>query len=133
MENCIFCKIISGKIPANKVWEDKNHLAFLNIRPIKKGHTLIIPKKHTNYVFDLRDSELSDLVLVAKKVAGVIKLVQKPKSGKVSMLTMGIGVPHVHIHLIPLDSEDDINAKNAYDASPQELSDIAQKYQKALS
>lgn len=112
MENCIFCKIVKGELPMYKVWEDENYLAFLNITPTHDGHTLLIPKRHEDYFFDLNDTELSELTLKAKPIAKKLKEVFKPRSGKVGMVLAGMGVPHVHVHLIPMDSEQDLNFNN---------------------
>jgi histidine triad (HIT) family protein len=127
MENCIFCKIIAGKIPSYKIWEDENYLAILTIRPQKKGHTMVIPKKHINYIFDMVDDELSQLILTSKKMAQILKKVYKPRSGKIAMLTMGMGVPHVHVHLLPLEEESDVNPTLAHDASKAELTHELEK------
>lgn len=124
MVSCIFCKIVNGDIPSYKIWEDDFFLAFLNVKPFKKGHTLVIPKKHENYIFDLPNEDLTNLILACKKVAEALKKAYKPKSGKISMLTMGLGVPHIHVHLTPLDSEKDVNPNNAYLASEEELKEI---------
>jgi histidine triad (HIT) family protein len=132
MGNCIFCKIIKNELPSYKIYEDENILSFLTINPTKKGHVLVIPKKHDNYFFDLEDQELSELVIKAKPIASALKKVFKPKSGKVALSVMGIGVPHVHLHLIPMDSEQDINAENTYHASAQELEEVAILIKSAL-
>lgn len=132
MENCIFCKIIKGDIPSYKVWEDNQVLAFLTIRPHKPGHLLLIPKIHEDYFFDLDDETIKDLVIKAKPLAQALKKVYKPRSGKVSMVLMGMGVPHVHIHLIPLDKETDIDPKSAYDANHEELAKEQEKIKQVL-
>lgn len=131
MENCIFCKIVNGA-PSYKVWEDDKALAFLTIRPHKDGHVLLIPKVHEDYFFDLDDETLKDLVLKAKPIAQALKKIYKPKSGKISMVLMGMGVPHVHLHLIPLDKEDDIDPKKAFDPDPEQLIKNMEKIKAAL-
>jgi len=132
MDNCIFCKIISGKIPSYKIWEDDKALAFLTIRPHKNGHVLIIPKIHEDYFFDLDDETIKDLVVKAKPIARALKKVYKPRSGKISLVLMGMGVPHVHLHLIPLDKEDDIDPKKAFDPTPEQLTEDMNKIKEAL-
>jgi histidine triad (HIT) family protein len=120
MENCIFCKIVKGELPKYQVWEDDKYLAFLSIAPHHTGHTLLIPKRHQDYFFDLEDSEISEMMLAAKKISRRLKQVFKPKSGKIGLMLAGRGVPHVHIHLIPLDEESDLQFSNARHDVPQE-------------
>lgn len=133
MENCIFCKIVKGELPAYKVWEDEKHLAFLNIQPQKKGHTLVIPKKHIDYFFDMEDTDLADITIACKQVSKALKSAFEPRSGKISMLLMGTGVPHVHVHLFPFDSEEDVNPKKAYRAGEKELKDALQMIKSSLN
>jgi histidine triad (HIT) family protein len=132
MENCIFCKIIKGEIPSYNVWEDDKAFAFLNIMPHKSGHLLLIPKKHEDYFFDLDDETIKDLVVKAKPLAQALKKVYQPATGKVSLVLMGMGVAHVHLHLFPLDKESDINTDKAYKATPDELTKNMEKIKGAL-
>lgn len=120
MENCIFCKIIRGEVPAAKVWEDENFLAFLDIHPHTPGHTLVIPKKHIKYIFDMEEGDLSDLILACKPIAVALKKLFNPATGFVAMVAAGTGVPHVHIHLIPMNEERDINVESAKTDTPLE-------------
>lgn len=124
MDNCIFCKIIKGEILSFKIAEDKNFQAFLSIAPINPGHTLIIPKKHTEYIFGTEDEILSKILIFAKPVAK--KLVEKlqPKTGKVGIMVAGLEVPHTHIHLIPMDNEGDLTFSRAKQADMGELKKI---------
>ncbi len=131
-ETCIFCKIINGEIPSYKIWEDESTLAFLTINPVKKGHVLLIPKIHEDYFFDLDDDNIKELAVKSKPIANAIKKAFKPRSGKVAMVLMGMGVPHVHLHLIPLDKESDINPENAYHASEEELKEVEAEMKAAL-
>jgi histidine triad (HIT) family protein len=101
----IFTKIIKGEIPSYKIAEDENFFAFLDINPLKKGHTLVIPKKEVDYYFDLDDETLSGLMVFAKKVAKAIEKVIDCK--RVGVVVLGMEVPHAHVHLIPLDKETD--------------------------
>jgi len=103
----IFSKIVSGEIPAYKVAEDDRFLAFLDISPLAKGHTLVIPKIEIDYIFDVDDKDYSDLLLFAKKVATGLR--QAVPCIRVGMAVIGLEVPHAHIHLIPLNSMSDIN------------------------
>jgi len=98
----IFEKIVKGEIPCYKVFEDDHHLAFFDVFPLKEGHTLVIPKKCTDYIFDLSDDELANLHIFAKKVASVLKLAFP--CTKVGMAVVGLEVPHTHIHLIPINA-----------------------------
>ena len=121
MDSCIFCKIVKGDVPSYKVWEDESYLAFLNIFPFKEGHTLLIPKKHTDYVFDLPDEELSGLMIAAKKVSVRLKKVFTPKTEKIGVVIAGEEVHHVHMHLIPFDVSKDLSFSSAHKVSNEEL------------
>lgn len=103
----IFSKIVSNEIPSYKVYENENFLAFLDINPLKKGHTLVIPKIEVDYIFDLKSKEYQELWNFAKLVAKGMKRVIKCE--RISIVVMGLEVPHAHIHLIPLDSMQDID------------------------
>jgi len=102
----IFSKIVAGEIPCHKVWEDEDHLAFLDIAPVTEGHTLVIAKKETDYIFDLPPDEHSALWEAARTVAGLIK--ERLGCARVTVAVVGWEVPHVHIHLIPTDSIRDV-------------------------
>ena len=119
----IFTKIVNGEIPAYKVAEDENYLAFLDILPVAKGHTLVIPKKEVDYIFDLDDEIYSGLHLFAKKVAEGLKKAITCK--KVGVLVLGLEVPHAHIHLIPMQNEVDmLNFSNRKRFTPEEFEEI---------
>jgi histidine triad (HIT) family protein len=105
----IFTRIIRGEIPCYKVAEDEKFFAFLDINPLREGHTLVIPKVETDYVFDLDDETLSGLMLFSKKIAAAIK--KTFPCNRIGVAILGLDVPHVHIHLIPMDSMEDINFK----------------------
>ncbi len=126
----IFSKIISGEIPAYKVAEDDRFLAFLDISPLAKGHTLVIPKQEVDYVFDLSDELLSDLLVFAK---GVAKKVEKAVPCKrIGVTVIGLEVPHTHIHLIPINSVSDMNfAKPKLSFSEKEMEEVAEKIKMA--
>lgn len=126
----IFTKIINGEIPCHKVAETDSHLAFLDIRPLAKGHTLCIPKRENDYIFDLNDDELTGLVLFAKKVAKAIE--QEVSCKRIGVEVIGTEVPHTHIHLIPFQQE----SQMCFDAprvemSKDEMAALAQKLQNA--
>lgn len=106
----IFTRIINGEIPCYKIAENEKYFAFLDINPLKVGHTLVIPKTERDYIFDLEDEELSGLMVFAKKVALAIE--KAIPCGRIGVAVIGFEVPHVHIHLVPMDTMDDINFRN---------------------
>lgn len=119
----IFSKIVIGEIPAYKVAEDENYLAFLDIFPVAKGHTLVIPKKEVDYIFDLEDDVYAGLQAFAKKVATGLK--KAIPCEKVGVLVLGLEVPHAHIHLIPMQTEADVlNFSNKKKFTPGEFKEI---------
>jgi len=120
----IFSKIIAGEIPSYKVAEDADFYAFLDINPLVKGHTLVVPKKETDYIYDLDDKTVADLFVFSKRVA---KAIQKAIPCKrVGIVVIGLEVPHAHIHLIPINKESDINFSNPKQKlTPEEFKEIA--------
>jgi len=106
----IFTKIIQGEIPCYKVAENEKFFAFLDINPLQKGHTLVVPKLEIDHFFDLKDELLSDLILFSKKVASAIE--KSVECDRVGLAVMGLEVPHAHIHLIPIVKMDDMNFAN---------------------
>ncbi|MEK6614841.1 MAG: HIT family protein [Bacteroidota bacterium] len=122
----IFSKIVKGKIPCYKIAESENYLAFLDVFPLTKGHTLVIPKKEIDYIFDIEDEEFAGLQLFSKKVA---KAMEKAISCKrIGVAVIGLEVPHAHIHLIPLNHVSDINFSSPKLNLPkEEMEDIANK------
>ena len=126
MQPCIFCQIISKKIPAKIVYEDDNSIAFLDINPLKAGHTLVVPKKETDYIYDLDDVQLAGLFLFSKKVAAAIKSVIP--CNRIGVAILGLEVPHAHVHLVPMDTMEDVNFKNTkLKFSSEEFNEIATK------
>ncbi len=120
----IFTKIVQGDIPSYKVAEDDDFLAFLDINPLAKGHTLVIPKKETDYIFDIHDDAYQKLFLFAKKVARAIDQVIECK--RVGIAVLGLEVAHAHIHLIPINGIYDIDfSKPKLELSEEALKDIA--------
>ena len=127
----IFTKIINGEIPAYKIAEDDEFLAFLDISPLVEGHTLIIPKREVDYIFDLEDNEYLRLQLFAKKVAKAVKSAITCK--RVGVAVIGLEVPHTHIHLVPLQTMDDINfTRPKLTLAPENMEKIKQRIQEAL-
>lgn len=103
----LFSRIAGGEIPSYKVAEDDRHFAFLDINPVHPGHVLVIPKKETDYIFDLDDEEYAALMLFAKRVAKALKAAIPCR--KVGVTVIGLDVPHTHVHLVPMDKGDDMN------------------------
>ena len=119
----IFSKIIDRQIPAYIVAESNHFIAFLDIAPVKKGHTLVVPKTETDKLFDLPDEFLQKLLVFAKPVA--LSLEKSFPCNRVSILTVGLDVPHAHVHLIPMDTTSDMNLHNKkLQFSPQEFNEI---------
>jgi histidine triad (HIT) family protein len=120
----IFSKIIAGEIPCYKVAEDENYFAFLDINPLAKGHTLVVPKVEVDYIFDLDDETLAGMVKFAKRVAHKIK--EQTGCKKVAMIVLGLEVAHAHIHLIPMNEEKDVDFKREkLKLTPEEFAEIA--------
>ena len=122
----IFTRIIKGEIPCYKIAEDGSYFAFLDINPLKAGHTLVVPKKETDYLFDLEDDQLAGLILFSKKIAEAIKTAIP--CNRIGVAVLGLEVPHAHIHLVPMNSMDDVNFKNPkLKFSTEEFTEIAEK------
>ena len=127
----IFTKIVNGEIPAYKVAEDENYLAFLDIFPVAKGHVLVIPKKEVDYLFDLEDEQYTGLQLFAKNVAAGLK--KAIPCEKVGVLVLGLEVPHAHIHLVPMQNEADLlNFSEKKKFTPDEFEEITQLISKNI-
>ena len=129
----IFTKIIKGEIPCYKIAENEKFFAFLDINPLNGGHTLVVPKKHSSYIFDMEDSDLGEMMVFAKKVAKAIENAIPCK--RIGIAVIGLEVPHTHIHLVPLNEENDINfRKERPHFSNEEMqkiaNDIVKSYQK---
>jgi histidine triad (HIT) family protein len=128
----IFTRIVSGEIPAYKVAEDADFFAFLDINPLAEGHTLVIPKKETDYIFDLEDGEYQKLFLFAKKVASAMRKVIPCE--RIGIAVIGLEVRHAHIHLVPLKTIYDIDfRKPKLTLSPEEFSTLAAKISGAMN
>jgi histidine triad (HIT) family protein len=122
----IFTRIINGEIPCYKIAEDENYFAFLDINPLKAGHTLVVPKKEIDYVFDLDDNQLAGLIIFSKKIASAIK--SAFPCNRIGVAILGLEIPHAHIHLVPMDRMEDINFKNPkLKFLPEEFREIAVK------
>ena len=120
----LFTRIINGEIPCYKVAEDDRYFAFLDINPLTKGHTLVVPKVEDDYIFNVDDETYAGLMLFAKKVAQAQQLAIPCK--RIGVAVLGMEVPHVHVHLVPMQSEGDMNfAKQKLQLSPAEMAETA--------
>ena len=120
----VFTRIVKGEIPCYKVAEDDRYFAFLDINPLAKGHTLVIPKEETDNIFDLDDRTLADMMVFAKRIARKIQANIACK--KVAVVVLGLEVPHAHIHLIPINSEKDVDFhREKLQLTPKEFQRIA--------
>ena len=127
----IFTRIINGEIPCYRIAEDERYFALLDINPLRAGHTLVVPKVETDYIFDLSDDQLSGLILFSKKVAKAIR--SAIPCNRIGVAVIGLEVPHVHIHLIPMDSMEDINFKKPkLKFTPEEHRAIAESISKKV-
>lgn len=127
----IFTKIIHGEIPSFKIAEDENHFAFLDINPLAKGHTLVVPKKENDYIFSLHDDELAALMVFAKKIALAIE--KTVPCQRMGIAVLGLEVAHTHIHLIPINTVYDIDfSKPKLKLSQEEFSQLAENIRKQL-
>lgn len=128
----IFTKIINGEIPCYKIAESEDYLAFLDVRPQVKGHTLVIPKVEIDYIFDIDDELLSGMMPFAKRVALALKEVVPCK--RIGVAVLGIEVPHAHIHLIPINQVSDLRFDNVSpDLSPEEMESLAAEIKSRVS
>ena len=127
----IFTRIVNGEIPCYKIAEDDSFFAFLDINPLKKGHTLVIPKKEVDYIFDLEEETLADMMVFSQKIALAIEKVVP--CNRIGVVVLGLEVPHAHIHLIPIDSEADVRFSNPrVRLTEDEFIDIANRIRKQI-
>jgi histidine triad (HIT) family protein len=127
----IFTRIINGEIPCHKLLEDERYLAFLDLKPINPGHALVIPKKETDYFFDIDDVNIGDIMVFSKKVAQAIKKTVPCK--KIGVMVAGLEVPHAHIHLVPIiESVHDLAFSKAKPTTQEELAKMAAAIKKFI-
>jgi len=128
----VFSKIIKGEIPCYKIAEDDRYFAFLDINPLKAGHTLVVPKQETDYIFDLDDELLTGLIIFSKRIAAAIR--SAFPCNRIGIAILGLEVPHAHIHLVPMDSMEDVNFKNPkLRFTPEEFKEIAVKIRREFT
>jgi histidine triad (HIT) family protein len=124
----IFSRIVAGEIPCYKVAENDRFFAFLDIAPLAKGHTLVIPKREVDYFYDLEDDELQEMIVFAKSIAKKIQATTQCK--KVATVVLGLEVPHAHIHLVPMNTEKDVDfSREKLSLTPEEFTEIAKSLQ----
>ena len=121
----IFTKIVSGEIPCYKIAEDENYLAFLDVNPNAKGHTLCIPKQEINKIFDMEEEHYLGLMKFSRKVAKAVE--KSVECKRIGVAVVGLEVPHVHVHLIPLQDMDDMSFKRKTSLSPEEFQELAKQ------
>lgn len=127
----VFSRIIAGEIPSYKIAEDDRFYAFLDINPLAEGHTLVVPKCEVDYIFDLDDRTLGDMMLFAKKVAAAIR--RETGCRKVASIVLGLEVPHAHIHLIPMNEERDVDfSREKLQLTPERFASIAERLREAV-
>jgi histidine triad (HIT) family protein len=120
----LFSKIISGEIPSHKIAENDKFFAFLDVFPLVRGHVLVVPKNETDYIFDVSDDELSEILVFAKKVAAAQKKAIPCK--RIGIAVIGLEVPHAHVHLVPMNTADDLNfTRPKLKPSQEELAETA--------
>jgi histidine triad (HIT) family protein len=130
MADCIFCKIIAKEIPAAIVWEDEKFLAFLDLHPVNPGHLLIVPKEHSDTIFDMPDNLYQALFNTAKALSAPLQ--KAMGSVRVGMVVEGFGVPHVHLHLVPINGPHELDSTRAKAMPAEELAAIAEKIKKEI-
>ena len=127
----IFTKIINGEIPSYKIAENDKFFAFLDVFPLVHGHVLVVPKKETDYIFDMEDAELAEMIVFAKSIAKAIKKTVPCK--RIGMSVIGLEVPHANIHLVPMNTANDVNfTQPKLKPANEELSEMADRIKSAL-
>ncbi|MES2629189.1 MAG: HIT family protein [Bacteroidota bacterium] len=125
----IFSKIVSGEIPCHKIAESEKFLAFLDVMPLVKGHVLVVPKTEIDYLFDIEDNDLGEIMVFAKQVAHKLKAAIECK--RIGVAVIGLEVPHAHIHLVPMNTANDLNfTREKLHLSGEELAEIADRINK---
>lgn len=130
MQDCVFCKIVLGEIPSYRIWGDDKFIAFLDLRPINDGHTLIIPRAHHEDVFDMPQALYQDMFAAARVLAPAIKGAEV--APKVGLVVEGFGVPHVHLHLVPIYEGNQLDPHKAHSVSPESLQEMQNKIKTVL-
>lgn len=127
----VFTRIINGELPAYKVAETEDYIAFLDIRPMQEGHTLCVPKREVDYYYDLTEEELAGLTLFSRKVAKAIEAVVP--CSRIAVAVLGLEVPHAHLHLVPIQTERDFRLGKSVKVSPERMRELAEAIQAAVA
>ncbi|MEO5857779.1 MAG: HIT family protein [Pyrinomonadaceae bacterium] len=130
VENCAFCRIVAGTLSTFKLWENKRFLAFLDHKPIAPGHTLIIPKQHYPYLFDLPDTQYDEIMALSRKLA--VQLRSAMGSKRVGVLVEGFGVDHCHVHLVPISGSNELTRKGVVGVSDEEFKRVADQIKASI-
>jgi histidine triad (HIT) family protein len=131
MADCLFCKIVGREIPAHTIQEDENFLVFLDVNPVNPGHLLIIPKVHVESVFDLPDEQYKNIFETAKALSTPLQ--NAMQSRKIGIAVEGFGVPHAHVHLVPLHNPNELNPERATHMDDETLATIAEKIKEEIA
>jgi len=129
-ENCVFCRIVAGKLSAFKVWEDDNFLAFLDHKPITPGHTLLIPKDHYDYLFEMPERRYSDIMKNARRLSSPLRTAMASK--RIGVIVEGFGVNHCHVHLVPISEGGELIKKGKTGVPDEEFNSVAHRLRKAI-
>lgn len=130
MGTCIFCQIVKGVEPAHRIWESEDFLAFLTRRPCNPGHTLLIPKTHVDYIFDLEEPLYSNIFLAAKQLSEPIR--QATDAKRIGVAIEGLSVPHVHLHLVPLYNVSELDPHRHIEQTQRELAEMAGRIRREI-
>ncbi|HQU93169.1 MAG TPA: HIT family protein [Pyrinomonadaceae bacterium] len=131
VENCPFCKIVAGKLSAFNLWENKHFLAFLDHKPISPGHTLVIPKLHYPYLFDMPDKQYGEIMSVSRRLAAPIRSAMGSK--RIGVLVEGFGVDHSHVHLVPINGSNELTRKGVSGVTDEEFGRVAGLIKSAIA
>ena len=131
VENCPFCRIVAGTLSTFKVWEDKNFLAFLDHKPISPGHTLVIPKLHYPYLFEMPENTYDRLMSVSRKLAEPLRSAMGTK--RIGVLVEGFGVDHCHVHLVPINGSNELTKKGVAGVSDDEFKRVSDQIKSAIA
>ncbi len=129
-ENCPFCRISAGKLSAFKVWEDKHFLAFLDHKPITPGHTLLIPKEHYPYLFDMPEKRYGEMMTRLRRLAAPVRTAMSSK--RVGVIVEGFGVDHCHVHIVPINGGDELTRRGVAGVTDDEFALVAKKIRAAI-
>jgi len=131
VENCPFCRIVAGTLSTFKLWEDENFLAFLDHKPISPGHTLVIPKQHYPYLFDLPEKRYGEIMSLSRKLSKPIRSAMGSK--RIGVIVEGFGVDHCHVHLVPINGSNELTRKGVVGVSDEEFKRVSELIRSAIA